>query len=190
MTKPAGAIRLHPEPITLSVANEYVTLVHRHHGPTQSGPDLFCIAAVDDKGVIHGVATTAFPNAANRLKDGFRTAEVVRVATDGTPNACSVLYAACARAAKSLGFSRILTYILDSESGTSIKAAGWQQDEGEFGGLSWANRPGRTGSNYGPKGRWSLNLAGTERPLAVLPDEIAALRKPQAQQSLFVAATA
>lgn len=176
--KPKGAVHLHVEPITLRTANEYVSLVHRHHGPTQSGPDLFCIAAVEDDGTIRGVATAAFPNAANRLHDGFRSMEVVRVATDGTPNACSILYAACARAAAALGFTRILTYVLDTETGTSVKAAGWTQDEGEFGNLSWANRPGRTGSNTGPKGRYSRILA----PLARLPQRFPDGLRPVSDQ--------
>jgi hypothetical protein len=131
------------------------------------------IAAVDPDSQIRGVATIAMPNAANRLKDGFRTLEVVRVATDGCPNACSALYAACARAAKALGYSRIITYVLDSETGTSVKAAGWVADEGEFGNLSWANRPGRTGNNFGPKGRWSFSFTDLDRPMPGFPSAVA-----------------
>lgn len=168
--KPANAVRLHVEPITIRQANEYVDAVHRHHGPSPPGFAMFSIAAVTDDGEIRGIATTAIPNAANRLTDGFRTAEIVRVATDGTPNACSILYAASARAAKALGFSRIISYVLDTETGTSIRAAGWKQDDGEFGNLSWANRPGRTGNNFGPKGRWSMEFHPLDRPALRIPD--------------------
>ena len=168
--KPKDAVKLHVEPITIRMANEYVDAVHRHHGPSPQGFAMFSIAAVTDDGEVRGIATTAIPNAANRLTDGFRTAEVVRVATDGTPNACSILYSASARAAKALGFSRIITYVLDTETGTSIKAAGWIQDEGEFGNLSWANRPGRTGNNFGPKGRWSMTFFPLDRPSLHFPD--------------------
>jgi hypothetical protein len=84
--------------------------------------------------------------------------EVSRVATDGCPNACSALYGAAARLGKALGYSRIITYILDSEVGVSLRAAGWVQDPGSYGGVSWQNRPGRHDRNPGPKGRWSLNL--------------------------------
>jgi hypothetical protein len=178
--KPQGAVRLHVEPITLRRANEYVDVVHRHHGPRQAGPDLYSIAAITEWGEIRGVATTAQPNAANRLTDGFRTAEVVRVATDGTPNACSILYAASARAAKALGFSRIISYVLDTETGASIKAAGWVQDEGEFGNLSWANRPGRTGNNFGPKGRWSMTFHDLDRPEQHFPDGLIPDPEPDA----------
>ncbi len=160
------------------MANRYVELVHRHHGPVTAGPASFSVAAVDPDSLIRGVATAGIPNAANRLTDGFRTLEVVRVATDGCPNACSVLYAACGRAAKALGFSRVITYILDTESGTSVKAAGWQPDEGDFGNLSWANRPGRTGSNFGPKGRWSLDINGCERPELLLPEHLRVADSP------------
>lgn len=62
--------------------------------------------------------------------------EVTRLCTDGTPNACSMLYAACARAAQAMGFYKIQTYILDTEPGTSLKAAGWE-DEGPTGGGFW-----------------------------------------------------
>jgi hypothetical protein len=168
--KPEGAVRLHVEPITIRQANEYVDAVHRHHGPSPPGFAMFSIAAVTDDGEIRGIATTAIPNAANRLTDGFRTAEIVRVATDGTPNACSILYAASARAAKALGFSRIISYVLDTETGISIRAAGWKQDEGDFGNLSWANRPGRTGNNFGPKGRWSMEFYPLDRPALRIPD--------------------
>jgi hypothetical protein len=170
--KPEGAKRLHVEPITFTMANEYVRVIHRHHGPTEAQFSLFALAAVDDDGLVCGVAIGAFPTAANRLTDGFRTLEVTRVATDGTPNACSILYAAAARAAKALGFSRVITYILDSESGTSVKAAGWKPDQGSFGNLSWADhsqRPGRA-INVGPKGRWSLSLSPLDRPSLHLPE--------------------
>jgi len=175
--KPSNAIRLSVQPITLQVANAYIELMHRHHGASPPGLPYFSIAAVDDDAQIRGVATAAIPNAANRLKDGLRTMEVVRVATDGTPNACSILYAGSAKAARALGFSRIITYILGDETGISIRAAGWTEDPGEYGNLSWANRPGRTGNNYGVKGRWSLDINGTERPPLRLPPEIEALKQ-------------
>jgi hypothetical protein len=58
------------------------------------------------------------------LDDG-QTVEVVRLCTDGTPNACSFLYARAAQAAQALGYKKIITYILDSEGGASLRAAGW-----------------------------------------------------------------
>ena len=181
--KPPGAVRLHAEPITWAQANAYIDVVHRHHNAHPMGTG-FGVAVVDSKSVIHGVALAGIPNAANRLEDGLRTLEVLRVATDGCPNACSLLYAACARVAKALGYSRVITYVLEEETGTSIKAAGWRKDEGEHGNQSWANRPGRTGSNFGPKGRWSLELEGTRRPPARFPEWVEQ-KRASAQLLLF-----
>jgi hypothetical protein len=76
------------------------------------------------------------------MRDDGETAEVTRLCTDGTRNACSFLYGACARAAFALGFKRIGTYILASEPGTSLAAANWRL-VGETSGGSWSrgNRP-------------------------------------------------
>lgn len=61
---------------------------------------------------------------ARGLDDGH-TIEVVRLATDGTPNACSMLYGACWRAARALGYVRGVTYTQTDESGASLRASGW-----------------------------------------------------------------
>ena len=70
--------------------------------------------------------------------------EVTRLVTDGTKNACSMLYAAAARVAKELGYQRIQTFIMADEPGTSLKAAGWT-DDGESGGGDWTrtSKPNR-----------------------------------------------
>lgn len=119
-------------PLTLREANAYVARWHRHHGPAHGCR--FCLAAVLDNRVV-GVAIVGRP-VARRLDDGY-TVEVRRVATDGTPNACSFLYGACRRAALALGYTRCLTYILDTEPGTSLRAAGYRL-VGEAGGGSWS----------------------------------------------------
>ena len=59
--------------------------------------------------------------------------------TYGTHNACSMLYAAAWRAARAMGYKRLVTYILDSESGTSLKASGWKC-VGQAGGLRWTGK--------------------------------------------------
>ena len=74
------------------------------------------------------------------LEDGW-TAEVTRLCTDGTPHVASKLYAACWRAARAMGYRRLLTYVLANESGVSVKAAGWREI-GRAGGGSW-NRTSR-----------------------------------------------
>ena len=60
-----------------------------------------------------GVAICGRP-VARRLDDGY-TLEVNRLCTDGTPNACSILYAAAYRAARAMGYNKVITYILDTE---------------------------------------------------------------------------
>ena len=75
---------------------------------------------------------------ARYLDDGW-TLEVNRCCTDGTRNACSMLYAAAWRAARAMGYHKLITYILDTEPGTSLKAAGWKC-VGQAGGLRWTGK--------------------------------------------------
>jgi hypothetical protein len=141
---------LHLVPITLREANAFVKSVHRHHGPTRGC--LFCVAVADEM-AIRGVAIIGRP-VARLLQDGF-TAEVTRLATDGAMNACSQLYAAAWRAARAIGYQRLVTYTLAKESGVSIRAAGWKC-LGEAGGGSW-NRQDRPRVDLHPtqtKIRW------------------------------------
>jgi hypothetical protein len=87
-------------------------------------------------------------------------AEITRLCTDGTRNACSMLYGASARAAAALGFERIQTYTLPEEGGVSLRASGWKC-EGEAGGGDW-NVPSRGGRRIdqpqGVKWRWAKTL--------------------------------
>lgn len=122
------------ERIGLDEANAFVEALHRHHKPVIG--HLFSIGAALD-GKIVGVAIVGRPVA--RMRDDGVTAEVTRLCTDGTKNACSFLYGAAARAAFALGFKRIGTYILASEPGTSLTGAGWRMI-GEAGGGSWSRK--------------------------------------------------
>jgi len=115
---------LHVEPATLAQANELVSRWHRHHKPCRG--HRFSIGVWDEHGVAHGAAIVGRPVGGG--KDQMRIAEVSRLVTDGTPNACSMLYGACARAAQAMGFRWIQTFILQSEPGTSLKASGWYYD--------------------------------------------------------------
>jgi hypothetical protein len=78
---------------------------------------------------------------ARNLDNGW-TLEVNRLCTDGTKNACSMLYSASWRVAKNLGYKKLITYILSEETGASLKASNWKCI-GESGGGSWncENRP-------------------------------------------------
>ncbi len=120
--------------MTLKEACRYVGRVHRHHKPPQGG--LFAIGAARGDQVV-GCVIVGRP-LARMLVDGY-TAEVTRLATDGTKNACSMLYAAAWRACRAMGYRRLVTYILDSESGVSLVASGWKC-VGEAGGGKWARR--------------------------------------------------
>lgn len=110
-------------PLTLKAANDAVVRWHRHHGALPGGLDYFRIGVVDDDGELRGVAIITRPT--NRNSDDGITCEVSRVATDGSKNACSALYGACARIAREMGFKRVITYTLESEGGASLRAAGW-----------------------------------------------------------------
>jgi hypothetical protein len=94
------------------------------------------------------------------MVDPYRVAEVVRLVTDGTKNACSFLYSASARVAREMGFLKIQTYILDSESGISLRAAGWSKETDTSGG-QWVHTAGprRTDQPTVPKQRWAKVLA-------------------------------
>lgn len=124
-------------PLELKDANNFVEKLHRHHAPVHR--DKFRIGAIDDEGVLIGVIQLARP-VSRILDDGF-TLEVVRLCTDGTPNVCSFLYSKGARIAKEMGYHKIITYILESETGASLKASGWHK-ECDTKGRSW-NTPSR-----------------------------------------------
>ena len=109
-------------PLTLKEANDFITRYHRHHKPVVA--HRFSLGARVMGGSLVGVAVVGRP--VSRELDFTRVAELTRLATDGTPNACSFLYAAAWRVAKEMGFERIQTYILETEPGTSLKAAGWK----------------------------------------------------------------
>lgn len=118
--------------ISLREANAYVVEHHRHHD--RATGHKWSIAAFLD-GTLCGVAIVGRPTA-RRLDDG-RTLEVTRLCTDGTRNACSFLYAAAARRAKREGYERIITFILQSEPGTSLWAAGWTLEKEMAGKPRW-----------------------------------------------------
>lgn len=168
-------------PLELAEANALVDQWHRHHKPTIG--HRFSIGAMDEDGVLHGAAIVGRPVA--RLAGAPRDVlEVVRLVTDGTENCCSILYAAAARAGHAMGFKRIQTYVLSSEHGTSLKAAGWV-DQGDAGGGQWKHTDGKARRTDQPtelKRRWAKDLS--PRPdLSVIPDRLDEL---PGQMGLFV----
>ena len=120
-------------PLSLKEANEFVASLHRHHAPVHG--DKFRIGCADDNGKLVGVVQCGRP--VSRYLDDGMTLEVVRLCSDGTENVCSFLYSRCARVAKELGYKKIITYILESENGASLRASGWHLDAEKCGGGSW-----------------------------------------------------
>lgn len=125
------------QPLTLGEAYAFIKQYHRHHQPPQGAK--FAIGVNDGERVV-GVCVVGRP-VARHFDDGW-TAEVTRLATDGTRNACSILYAAAWRATRAMGYRRLVTYTLSEEGGASLRGAGWKL-LGEAGGGSWSckNRP-------------------------------------------------
>lgn len=121
-------------PISLAEANAFVAQHHRHHRPVTGHK--YSIACIDGEKIV-GVAIVGRP-VSRHLDDGW-TLEVTRLCTDGTKNGCSMLYAAAWRAARAMGYKRLVTYILKSETGISLKAAGWRC-VGQAGGLQWTGK--------------------------------------------------
>ena len=142
-------------PISLKDANEFVFTYHRHHKPCTG--QKFSISVRDDYGMIHGVAICGRP--VSRYLDDGLTLEINRCCTDGTRNACSMLYAACIRAAKAMGYKTVITYTLESEDGASLKASNFQFD-GIAGGKVWTGK--RSGRDNGVppemKKRWIYRI--------------------------------
>lgn len=144
-------------PVTLKEANGFVQKYHRHHRP--SAGHKFSVAVANESGTIVGVAICGRP--VSRYLDDGRTLEIARLCTDGTENACSKLYGAACRAAKAMGYTRVVTYILQSEPGTSLKASGFVC-EGTAGGLEWTGKRKPKKQTYPKemKTRWVRKIGG------------------------------
>ena len=143
-------------PITFRKACEYIDLYHRHHKKPQG--QKFAIGCEID-GELVGVAVAGRP--VSRMLDDGLTLEITRVCTNGTKNACSKLYGAVCRIAKAMGYREVITYILESEHGSSLKASGFHCDLRIAGGGSWSV-PSRKRDDKHPtvkKQRWLRKTA-------------------------------
>jgi hypothetical protein len=121
-------------PITFRYAQQFVKDYHRHN-PNVVGCK-FAIGCQGDNGIV-GVAICGRP--VSRYLDDGKTLEINRVCTNGAANACSMLYGACCRIAKEMGYERVITYTLQSETGASVKASNFICD-GEAGGTHWTGK--------------------------------------------------
>ena len=122
------------QPIAFKEANDFIEEHHSHHLPPQGWK--FGIAVNDGEKVV-GVITIGRPVA--RHYDNGWTLEVTRCCTNGTKNAASKLYGAAKRAIFAMGYKKLITYTLNTETGTCLKAAGWKLI-GEAGGGSWDSK--------------------------------------------------
>ena len=155
-------------PITQKEANAFIEMYHRHHPPVIGAK--FCIGVMSEEKLV-GALIAGRPVARGCCQVSI--VEVTRLATDGTRNACSILYGAAARAAKALGYAKIQTYILSKEPGASLRASGWIL-EGVVRGRSWKRSDGAARSNVHPlsdKTRWVKELGNIERPLQLFEKE-------------------
>ena len=150
--------KLRVRPVSLKTAQSFIKLHHRHHGTPRF--HRFSLGAVNvETGQLTSVLVTNRPAA--RLTPQDKILEVCRVASDGTPNACSILYGAAARAAKAMGFESIQTFTLESEDGASLRASGWTLEDANCGGESWENRRGRNPTPPGRRKRYAKRLNPT-----------------------------
>lgn len=148
------AIELEIRPITFRAACEFITLHHRHHKPTVGCK--FCIGLYFKERLV-GCAVCGRP--VSRILDDGLTLEINRLCVkEGYHNACSILYEACCRIAKEMGYRLIITYILESENGASLKASNFIC-EGPAGGTHWTGARDR-GQDipHEMKTKWSRRL--------------------------------
>jgi hypothetical protein len=150
--------RLEVRPCELKEVNELIARWHLHDNPVKG--HRFSLKAVDQDGVVHGAAIIGRPVAGNN--DQREWVEIIRLMTDGTPKVRTLLYRAAARAAGEMGYEKIVTFILDEEDGSTLRAAGWACEGSADGGDS--NVPSRGGRHVdrlmGPMKRWSKPLRG------------------------------
>lgn len=125
-------------PIKQADAFAFIAKHHRHHKPPVGS--LWQHSVVDESGNVVGVCVVGRP-VARMLDDGL-TVEVTRLCTLGHDNACSMLYSAARRTAIDKGYRRGITYILNTESGGSLRASGWHMLwESKGGSWSVLSRP-------------------------------------------------
>jgi len=124
-------------PLSFRQAATYVKLFHRHNNPPTGHK--FSIGVTNGR-VLCGVAQCGRPIA--RAFDDGLTIEINRTCTDGTANANSCLYGASLRAAKALGYRRVITYTQVDESGASLRAVGFVRVKALPARKSWADSSG------------------------------------------------
>jgi hypothetical protein len=152
-------------PLTLREADEFVRKHHRdhrHHPRTKF--HRASVGLVEDDRLV-GAVIVGWPLA--RWTDGDQVAEVVRLAADGSRDACSQLLGAAARIVREWGFARLQMVVEEWErtAPSFLRAAGFAFD-GETSGDPWnlgrrTDARRRRDSPSGPKHRYVIDF----RPL-------------------------
>lgn len=115
-------------PLSRDAAFAFVRALHRHN-PIPPASHKFSLGLVDDAPwarKLVGVCVAGRPGARafdvsldDWLADDREpfTIELTRCCTDGTPNACTMLYGAARRSAVAQGYQRVVTYTQRDEGG-------------------------------------------------------------------------
>lgn len=153
--------RLEAVPITLQEASAYVDKHHRHNAGPKFHKYSICLCTPNEAEPV-GVAVASIPKSRHQMDS--ETLEINRCCTDARyDNVCSSLYARVIRIGREMGYRRFLTYTLPGESGSSLKAVGFQIDgivAPSSNGWNVSSRPRNT-EQY-PKGeklRWVYHIS-------------------------------
>jgi len=145
-------------PLELKELNVLVETYHRHHKKVQG--HRFSLGVIDAKTEnLVGGCSVGRPVA--RKVNPKEVLEVTRLVINGHKNACSILYAAAARIGREMGYKKIQTYILETESGHNLSVSGWELEAENIGGGQWKHtdgKPRRTDQPICKKQRWSTIL--------------------------------
>jgi hypothetical protein len=163
-------------PVTFRQACQFIDAHHRHHRPPQG---MRLALGVADESTMVGVATVGRP-VARHLDDG-RTAEITRTCcADGARNANSMLYAACWRAARAIGYQRLVTYTQTGETGGSLRAAGFHPTAhlDPHHGRDRPSRPRPDGGGGVARTRWEIHISNCPAAPTSAADP-AAVREPR-----------
>jgi hypothetical protein len=142
-------------PTTFRTACAFVDRLHRRHKRPQGHKFSLCL--MDGERMV-GVVIVGRP-VERKCDDGF-TAQVTRLCTDGTKNACSMLYAAARRVCNAMGYEKCSTFIGEDEPGTSLFAAGWSEVS-KTDGRSWSvqTRARTDKHQLGPRRKFEVKCA-------------------------------
>jgi hypothetical protein len=134
-------------PVSFADACAFVTAHHRHHKAPVGHKFSLGVASGE---TLVGVAIVGRP-VSRVIQAAGDTLEVIRTATDGTHNANSMLYASAWKATSAIGYSRLITYTQEGETGASLKAAGFRVIGERPARAGWdaPSRPRAEGTNSG-----------------------------------------